>query len=381
MSEIREELLRTLDKIVAEHPANWEPGAAAIDAEMNSFPAELRLPRQVAAASLANARRMDAWKALTEAGFASVGGTGLDGDIAFEDAVAVVRRAAYHTLDYPVGDFIMARRIAARAGLASPEERFTFAPSRTPGSIELYRAGDGAMQLRGATQDTGITFSRLLVDCVDEQGRESLAIVQEADITQILHHRTPTSPTSLATPVYLADRAHTRRPAHGLHRRMPNAHRRLIEEGALLRAVQMAGAMDRVLEHALTWVNDRVQFGKPIAKHQAVQHLMAQLAEEVAAASAAVDFAVEASSVKPDRFAIAVAKARAGEAAGKAANIAHAVFGAMGFTREHTLHNATRRLWAWRNEFGSETYWQGEIGRRIASGGGASLWPTLTARG
>ena len=381
MSEIREELLRTLDKIVAEHPANWEPGAAEIKAEQDSFPPEVRPTQQGAAAGLAMARRNDAWKALTEAGFASVGGTGLDGDISFEDAVAVIRRAAYHTLDYPVADLITARRIASRAGLAAPEARFTFAPSRTPGGIELYRAADGVLQLRGATQDTGHTFGCLLVDCVDEQGREGLAIVQEADITQIRRSGTSNLADEHRAPVFLADEANTRRQTVLASTPYPNARNELIEDGALLRSIQMAGAMDRVLEHALTWVNDRVQFGKPIAKHQAVQHLMAQLAEEVAAASAAVDFAVEASAVKPDRFAIAVAKARAGEAAGKAANIAHAVFGAMGFTREHTLHNATRRLWAWRNEFGGETYWQGEIGRRIAADGGASLWPTLTARG
>ena len=70
-----------------------------------------------------------------------------------------------------------------------------------------------------------------------------------------------------------------------------------------------------------------------------------------------------------------------GEAAGKAANIAHASFGAMGFTREHALHYSTRRLWAWRNEFGGESFWQAEIGRSVAKAGGDRLWATLTARG
>ena len=43
-------------------------------------------------------------------------------------------------------------------------------------------------------------------------------------------------------------------------------------------------------------------------------------------------------------FAIAAAKIRAGEAAGAGAAIAHQVHGAMGFTREYSLHHSTRRL-------------------------------------
>ena len=57
---------------------------------------------------------------------------------------------------------------------------------------------------------------------------------------------------------------------------------------------------------------------------------------------------------------------RVGEAAGTGAAIAHQVHGAMGFTYEHTLHHATRRLWAWREEFGNETYWAMRLGRMVA---------------
>ena len=48
---------------------------------------------------------------------------------------------------------------------------------------------------------------------------------------------------------------------------------------------------------------------------------------------------------------------RVGEAAGDGAAIAHQVHGAMGFTYEHSLHHFTRRLWAWREEFGNESFW------------------------
>src|SRR5207248_4651288 len=56
------------------------------------------------------------------------------------------------------------------------------------------------------------------------------------------------------------------------------------------------------------------------------------------------------------------------------------VHGAMGFTQEHPLHFATRRLWAWRDEWGAESYWQERIGRMICAAGGEGFWPLLADR-
>ena len=75
---------------------------------------------------------------------------------------------------------------------------------------------------------------------------------------------------------------------------------------------------------------------------------------------------------------VAIAKVRVGEAAGAGAAIAHQVHGAMGFTYEHSLHHATRRLWAWREEFGNEAVWADAArpdGRRP---GADQLWPFIT---
>ena len=107
--------------------------------------------------------------------------------------------------------------------------------------------------------------------------------------------------------------------------------------------------------------------------------MLAVLAGHVAASAAAVDAAIELSSDAPEQFLIAVAKSRAGEAAGKGAEIAHQVHGAMGFTREHNLHHLTRRLWAWRDEFGNETHWQTRIGEMALQQGPYKLWPFLTS--
>lgn len=132
---------------------------------------------------------------------------------------------------------------------------------------------------------------------------------------------------------------------------------------------------------AIGYATEREQFGRPIAKFQAVQHSLAVLAGEVAAARCACDGAINALGSPNAVIAVAAAKARVGEAAGVAAEIAHQVHGAMGFTHEHSLHHFTRRLWAWRDEYGRETHWQEQLGRRVAGVGADSVWEFLVGAG
>jgi alkylation response protein AidB-like acyl-CoA dehydrogenase len=148
--------------------------------------------------------------------------------------------------------------------------------------------------------------------------------------------------------------------------------------GAAFRSIQIAGAIDRVLELTTTYVRDRVQFGKPLAKLQAVQQLCATLAGHAAAATASADLALEALEQRVDLTKIAAAKTRTGEAAGAAAAIAHQLHGAMGVSREHVLHRFTRRLWAWRDEYGNEAHWSLWLGQQIAKSGVEELWPLIT---
>lgn len=155
----------------------------------------------------------------------------------------------------------------------------------------------------------------------------------------------------------------------------------LLQRGAFYRAVQMAGALEQTLEMTVTYAGDRVQFGRAISKFQAIQQQIAVLATHVGASSAAANGALEATRQAgvSGAFEIAAAKARIGEAAGIVAAIAHQVHGAMGFTHEHALHRSTRRLWSWRDEFGSETEWAAYVGQAVAHVGGEGLWAFLTA--
>lgn len=151
---------------------------------------------------------------------------------------------------------------------------------------------------------------------------------------------------------------------------------------ATMRAAQMVGAIARVLAETTAYAQQRVQFGRPIGRFQAVQHQLAVLAGHAAAAQMAVTVAyrtLQRRGAGPAFvFAAALAKGRVGEAAAVASTVGHQVHGAMGFTQEHLLHHLTKRLQAWRSEFGSEAFWQEHAGARVLARGADALWPTMT---
>lgn len=150
--------------------------------------------------------------------------------------------------------------------------------------------------------------------------------------------------------------------------------------GALVRALALAGAMQRVLELSVEHAKTRQQFGRPVGRFQAVQQQLALMAGEVAASGAAIDAAVEAASkngVDNAWAEIASAKITASAAAGQVASIAHQVHGAVGFTERHELGSSTLRLWAWREEFGGESEWAARLGESLAAAGEEGLWDAV----
>jgi acyl-CoA dehydrogenase len=168
---------------------------------------------------------------------------------------------------------------------------------------------------------------------------------------------------------------------------------RIVEHyGAMLRTAQMAGALDAILDMSVHYAGERIQFGRPIAKFQIIQQELARLAGWVAAAGSASEVAFRAADeARPDAggrigapgdptFEIAAAKVVVGDAAEQGPRIAHQVHGAIGFTYEHALHFATRRLWAWRAEFGTPERWAARLGAQVLRAGAAALWPSITAR-
>ena len=70
----------------------------------------------------------------------------------------------------------------------------------------------------------------------------------------------------------------------------------LYRRGALARATMMSGALEKAMDLAVTYAQERQQFGRPISKFQAVQQNLAVLAGQTAAAVAAANLGIEALS-------------------------------------------------------------------------------------
>ena len=314
------------------------------------------------------------WNALEENGLSltwvpdDLGGAGAE----MLDGFAVLRVAGRAAAPVPLAETLMAGWLLAQAGIAAPSGPMTIAPVYSDGNVEL--GSDG--KLRGRARD--IPFARAAKHVAVLARRDAgyaVALVGAAGITIREDKNLAGEPTDTVS--FDGASAIDAKPAHGLDLAA------LVRLGAAVRTQQMAGALEHILELSVQWALDRVQFGRPIAKFQAVQHNLAQLAGEVAAAGAAADAAAEAiaergingNAVDSD---IAVAKIRVGEAAGTGAAIAHQAHGAMGFTYEHSLHQSTRRLWTWREEFGNERAWARRLGRMVAAQGADQLWPFIT---
>jgi acyl-CoA dehydrogenase len=152
--------------------------------------------------------------------------------------------------------------------------------------------------------------------------------------------------------------------------------------GALARALQTCGALTRALDLACDHARQREQFGRPIAKFQAVQTLIASSAGAVSVAKTAAQFATDVVATHGfsslhGQFAVAVAKIESARAATLVARNTHQVHGAIGFTLDHRLRHFTTRALAWRSEFGTPRHWQHTLGQ-LALDSQSDVWEFVT---
>lgn len=304
------------------------------------------------------------WHEVVELGLTTAMDDGLDG---LSTALAIAKATGTHPAPIPLVETIMARGLARAAGLALPEGPVTIAPPRTS-QVALSKDGNN-LQLRGTIG--AVPFGRwcrhVAVSC------DGMLVVVPATALTWTGARSYSDKATSGEPLDSAEVALSL---------APDAVGRCALDadalGALFRCFQMAGAMRQALALTVQYANDRVQFGRPIGKFQALQHLIAEMVENTAAAETAAAMALNAHATSRARLMLASAKIRCGEAAGIVANGAHQVHGAIGFTREHRLHHLTRRLFTWRDEFGHEGDWAVELGRVALAAGGDGVWPLLT---
>jgi alkylation response protein AidB-like acyl-CoA dehydrogenase len=319
-----------------------------------------------------DAWRQPLWSALEEAGLSTawvsdeLGGAGAGIGAGF----TVLRVAGEFAAPLPLAETLLAGWLLGQAGIVMPGGAMSVAPMRRGGKISL---ADGRLTGSAPAVSFAAEVGHLAVlagdvvalvataDCVCREGRNFAGeVMNHVDFDGVAPLETALLPDGVDG-------------------------RALNMMGAAARAMQMAGALQTMLEITVQYAEERVAFGRPIGKFQAVQQNLARLGEEAAAAIAIANSTAHTiahlenwndAGVFLD---VASAKIRVGEAAGRGAAIAHQAFGAIGFTKEHILHRFVQRLWSWRDDFDNEAVWAAELGRRAAAKGGEGLWHGLTA--
>ena len=281
------------------------------------------------------------------------------------EAWLVCHRAGLYAIDLPVVEAVMAASILSSAGLDSPAGVVTLAAHVT-GSLAQQA---GRWRFTGSVQS--VPWGRRsdqVIAVIDHDGKAmalSLGVAQAERCT--FSANTAGEPRDA---LYFTDCEVAAAPADA-------AIPALFDLGALLRSAQIAGACRGALELTKTHVNDRSQFGRPLAKFQAIQHKLATLAEHAGLAEMTSRAAFEAVWAGAGLLEIASAKIVANIAAEQAIAISHQSHGAIGFTWEHSLHHFTRRLIGWGSEFGNLRHWTGRLGSSAARAGPEGFWPLI----
>ena len=303
------------------------------------------------------------WDAIAESGFAvasapeELGGTGSS----WNDLYVVVRAAGRFAVPAPLPEALLANWLLGRVGLPavdgiptiSAHSSLTLQDGRVSGELAHTPWG------RYATHVVALAGTQVVLLLTEQASSSTLALNMAQEPRDCLTFEAAIPVASAPLPDGMPEDI-------------------LMLGGAMLRSAQIAGALQAVLDMTARYASERSQFGKPIAAFQAIQHRLAVLAELTASAMLASEAAFAESGDQLARLRIMAAKVCASEAASTGAETAHAIHGAIGITQEHALHLLTQRLWDWRSEFGSLTYWAQQIGRDVCAARSKKFWPTIT---
>lgn len=316
------------------------------------------------------------WSALAESGFPLVsvpeaaGGSG--GDVA--DACALLAVAGRFAAPVPLAETgLLAGWALAAAGLKLPAGPATVAVGR-PDDIVQLTGNPGAWRLSGRLHRVpwGGRCDRVVLLAGRGTERFVLSVpTQDASVRPGRNLAAEPRDTLVYDGLALDDDAVAPAP-DGVDADQ------LLLRGALSRAALISGALARVSDLTVHYTNEREQFGRPVARFQAVQAHLVHIAEQAQLAGLATTVASLNAEPAPLFFDVAAAKIAASEAATTASAASHQAHGAIGMTKEYELGQLSRRLWSWRDEFGSERYWSRELGRRLAAAGADELWPRIS---
>lgn len=311
--------------------------------------AERMLSRHFATAQRGNAEAESALLAeMVEAGLDLVlvpedaGGLGAG----VPEASAIAHRWGYHAAPGPIVEMLLSRELAALPGAGIPV-------GAALALVEDHRLAGDTWPAPALTARANVTGAKATAIVACLEGREGRLVLARYDAAAGM--KTSMAGESIALLDLRANPAalhETALPFEGF-----------LAKGALLTASASIGATQRLLETAIEHANTRKQFGKPLGKFQAIQHMLAEAAAEHVVAQAATRAAVAALDAgRLKLLAWRAAKMQSALAATKVSAATHQILGAIGFTEEHMLHHYSKRLWAWRDDWGREAILRRQVG-------------------
>lgn len=124
------------------------------------------------------------------------------------------------------------------------------------------------------------------------------------------------------------------------------ARRRVLDAGRVMLAADSLGAAQAMLDQAVAFAKERVQFGRVIGSFQAVKHTLADCVTALEPCRGLLWFAAHAQDALPDEAHLAAlqTKAHIDDSAREVARLATEVHGGMGFTDLLGLHYWWKRV-------------------------------------
>ncbi|WP_179151848.1 acyl-CoA dehydrogenase family protein [Oceanobacillus senegalensis] len=315
------------------------------------------------------------WNVLVDSGITSVGvpesigGTGGD----YVDAFHILRLAGEFAVPLPLSETLIVNWLLAEQGVGPQKEPLTFGLDLNS-KFKLEKENDGLI-VNGSINNVPWARNASKVLVLGELDSHSVLMLLPLDQATFIYEKSNLAGEPRDTVVFN-------------HTIIKDLETYVIEEkelmekalelGGLSKAAMMSGAINRVLDLSVQYVKEREQFGRPLHRLQAIQQHIAVLSGEAVASLTITNKAIDIYDKELNVNEIADAKLKVNESAGIITEISHQIHGAIGATHEHQLHQLTRRLWAWRDEFGNENFWAERLAENVIHSNVDTLWEMIT---
>ncbi len=281
------------------------------------------------------------------------------------DAQIILKASGYHGAPLPVGESLASNWFASRNGMVLPDGHWAITNGPIKIDEKLNKVDFENLDVawgRYAKQLLHVDERRItLIELGDKLSIEKLTNLANEPRDKI---------SGKGKVIESVETNLTKNPLHWI--------------GSLVRSCQIAGAAGQTLDLSLKYSKDREQFGRPISKFQTIQNYLADLAGlsaslDAISIAAANDLDLYGLSENSQaRITLAAAKCRSSEGVEKVTRLSHQVHGAIGFTYEYGLHFYTKRLWSWRDEYGSAVEWGSFLGDIALKHNSSNIWPLVT---